>query len=232
MIAKMSFSHTPKLPQPAAILWDLDGTLIDQTAAIIRCYAEVISELGYPQPDEAVILRSLGGPMASTMGIFVESGQMETACKAFRARFPKIMFDGMRVLDGGMSLIERAYKARIPQALFTNKHGDTARQVSRYAGFSKYIPKCIGGADTEWHKPDAKLTEHVLQVIDASAEGTIIIGDSPTDIAVAQNAGLRCYCVATGAHSTDELLEAGADAAFENLLQLDAAIDWIDSEEA
>lgn len=212
------------LPRPAAILWDMDGTLIDQTAAIIRCYADVIAGLGHPPPDDAVIRRSLGGPMASTMGIFVEEAQMEAACRAFRKRFPEIMFDGLVVLPGGMELIERAYKARIPQVLFTNKHGDTARQVSRYAGFSKYVPRCIGSADTKWHKPDAKLTQHVLDEIAAFADGAVIIGDSPTDVAVAQNAGLRCYCVATGAHSVEELLAAGADAAFENLIGLGRAL--------
>lgn len=222
-------TETTTLPQPAAILWDLDGTLIDQTAAIVRCYAEVITELGNPQPDDAVIRRSLGGPMASTMGIFVGEAQMEAACQAFRKRFPEIMFDGLIVLPGGKEMIERAYKARIPQVLFTNKHGDTARQVSHYAGFSKYVPQCIGSADTEWHKPEAKLTQHVLDMIGVSADGAVIIGDSPTDVAVARNAGLRCYCAATGAHSVEELLDAGADAAFESLIDLGQSINFHES---
>ncbi len=216
----MKHQVSTKLPCPTAILWDMDGTLIDQTSAIIRCYREVIMNMGYSTPEDDVIRRSLGGPMASTMELFVDAARMDEACNAFRARFPEIMFDGLIVLPGGPDLIERTYKARIPQALFTNKHGDTARQVSRYAGFSKYIPTCVGSADTEWHKPDVQLTQHVLDTISASAKGAIIIGDSPTDVAVATNAGLACYCVATGAHSTGELLEAGAVAAFESLVEL------------
>ena len=220
----MNSNSTIQLPRPTAILWDLDGTLIDQTAAIIRCYREVILDMGYPQPDANAIRRSLGGVMAATMGLFVEAEHMDEACKAFRVRFPKIMFDDLILLAGGKELIERAYKANIPQVLFTNKHGETARKVSLYAGFAKYIPICIGSADTEWHKPQLALTQHVLDQIEVSAEGSIIIGDSPTDIAVAQNAGLSCYCVSTGAHSIDELMEAGADAAFESLIELGQAI--------
>ena len=220
----MNSNSTIQLPRPTAILWDLDGTLIDQTAAIIRCYREVILDMGYAQPNDDVIRRSLGGVMAETMGLFVESEHMDESCKAFRKRFPEIMFDGLILLAGGIELIERVYKARIPQVIFTNKHGDTARKVSRYAGFAKYIPICIGSADTEWHKPQLALTQHVLDQIEVSAEGSIIIGDSPTDIAVAQNAGLSCYCVSTGAHSPEELMEAGADAAFESLIELGQAI--------
>ena len=216
----MNSNSITQLPRPTAILWDLDGTLIDQTAAIILCYREVIVEMGYPQPDDDAIRRSLGGVMAATMGLFVEAERMDEACKAFRKRFPGIMFDGLILLAGGRELIERAYKARIPQVLFTNKHGETARKISRYAGFAKYIPICIGSADTEWHKPQLALTQHVLDQIEVSAEGSIIIGDSPTDIAVAQNAGLSCYCVSTGAHSLEELMQAGADAAFASLIEL------------
>ena len=221
----MTSSATIQLPQPTAILWDLDGTLIDQTAAIIRCYREVILDMGYPQPDDNSIRRSLGGIMAATMALFVEAERLDEACQAFRVRFPKIMFDGLILLAGGEELIERAYKAHIPQVLFTNKHGETARKVSRYAGFAKYIPICIGSADTQWQKPQLALTQHVLDQIEVSAEGSIIIGDSPTDIEVAQNAGLDCYCVSTGAHSLEELMEAGADAAFESLIELGQAIE-------
>ena len=220
----MNSNSITQLPRPTAILWDLDGTLIDQTAAITLCYREVIVKMGYPQPDDDAIRRSLGGVMAATMGLFVEAERMDEACKAFRKRFPEIMFDGLILLAGGIELIERVYKARIPQVIFTNKHGDTARKVSRYAGFAKYIPICIGSADTEWRKPQLALTQHVLDQIEVSAEGSIIIGDSPTDIAVAQNAGLSCYCVSTGAHSPEELMEAGADAAFESLIELGQAI--------
>jgi phosphoglycolate phosphatase len=220
----MNSNSITQLPRPTAILWDLDGTLIDQTAAIILCYREVIVEMGYPQPDDDAIRRSLGGVMAATMGLFVEDERMDEACKAFRKRFPEIMFDGLILLEGGRELIERAYKARIPQVIFTNKHGDTARRVSRYAGFAKYIPICIGSTDTEWHKPQLALTQHVLDQIEVSSEGSIIIGDSPTDIAVAQNAGLSSYCVATGAHSIEDLMEAGADAVFGSLTELGQAI--------
>ncbi|HBR93216.1 MAG TPA: hypothetical protein DEA90_03530 [Opitutae bacterium] len=216
-------ASTP-LPCPSAILWDMDGTLIDQTAAIIRCYGEVITNMGYPAPSDDAIRRSLGGTMAETMSLFVASDRLEEAGKAFRARFPQIMFDGLIILPGGMDLIERAYQARIPQALFTNKHGDTARKVSRYAGFAKYIPVCVGSVDTQWQKPQQELTQHVLEQISAKSEGAIMIGDSPTDVAVAQNAGLTCYCVATGAHSVAELRAAGAEAAFNSLTELGESI--------
>ncbi len=211
------------LPTPKAILWDMDGTLIDQTAAIIRAYSDVITAMGGATPDPDVIRRSLGGTMPSTMGIFIDEPNLAEACRRFRTRFPEIMLEGLIILAGGPELIESSHTAGIAQIIFTNKHGDTARQVSKYAGFAKYIPKCIGNSDTDWHKPQPELTRYVLDQIEASAEDSCMIGDSPTDIETAHNAGLPCYCVATGAHSTEELLEAGAEAAFNSLFELKAA---------
>lgn len=216
-------SGTSTLPLPKAILWDMDGTLIDQTAAIIRAYGDVIESMGGGIPDPDVIRRSLGGTMASTMALFIDDARLDEASKRFRQRFPEIMFDGLIILTGGPELIESAYKARIPQVIFTNKHGDTARKVSKYSGFSKYIPICVGNTDTDWHKPQAELTRYVLDQIEASTEGACMIGDSPTDIETAHNADLPCYCIATGAHSIEELLAAGAEAAFNSLNELKTA---------
>ena len=214
---------THSLPLPKAILWDMDGTLIDQKTAIIRTYNEVIQSMGGNLPDPEIIRRSLGGPMAATMALFINEAHLDEAAAHFRQRFPEIMFDGLIILPGGSALIESAYNACIPQVIFTNKHGETARKISKYAGFSKYIPTCIGSTDTNWHKPQVALTRYVLDQIQASAEGGCIIGDSPTDIETAHNANLLCYCIATGAHNTEELIASGAAAAFNSLVELKAA---------
>ena len=214
------------LPIPSAVLWDMDGTLIDQTVGITRCYADVIESMGFPKPDSDTIRRSLGGPLASTMALFIPKDQLEDATLRFRARFPEIMYAGMLILPGGFELIESFYAAGIAQAIFTNKHGETAREVSKHIGLNLHIPTCIGNKDTKWHKPQPELTHYVLQQINSSAKGACMIGDSPTDIETAKNAGLACYCVATGAHSIDELNAAGADATFSKLENLKQAFGW------
>lgn len=204
----------------------MDGTLIDQTQPIIRCYAEVIESMGYPLPEADIIRRSMGGPMASTMALFVEEDRLDEAGRAFRRRFPEIMFEGLIVLPGALELIEAFAKHEIPQAILTNKHGETARAVSEHCGFGSLIKTCVGSGDTEWGKPQAELTQFTLKKLKAAPDNSILIGDSPTDVATAQEADLKCYGVATGAHSIDELLEAGAAAAFPDLPTLQSAFVW------
>lgn len=211
---------------PATVLWDMDGTLIDQTTPILRCYRDVITALGYPEPSAAEIRRSMGGTMASTMAHFVAAEDQDAACAAFRLRFPEIMFDGLVVLPGAHELIALFAAHNIPQAILTNKHGETARAVSSHCGFSRNIQHCVGNTDTPWAKPDAQLTRYVLQEIGAAAAGTVLIGDSPTDAATALNAGLLFYGVATGAHSVEELTTAGAELAYPSLAELATGLEF------
>lgn len=213
----------PPLPRPAAVIWDMDGTLIDQTAAIVRCFHEVITAFGAPPPAPDTILRHLGGPLPSTMGLFIGPEDLESACLRFRERFPDIMFDGLRILPGALEAVRSCSEAGIPQAILTNKHGGTAREVSRYAGFDKYISICIGNTDTVWQKPESELTRHTLELLGASAGQSCLVGDSPTDMETAAGGGLTPYAVSTGAHNMAELLEAGARAVFPDLIQFHRA---------
>ncbi|MEM7791149.1 MAG: HAD family hydrolase [Verrucomicrobiota bacterium] len=209
-----------KRSSPAAVLWDMDGTLIDQTAAIIACFTEVIEGLGYKKPEAETIRRSLGGPLQSTLLLFVEEQDVSEATKRFRARFPQIMYDGLIILEGAMETIEAIQIAGIPQAIITNKHGPTAREVSAFCGFDRYIGLCVGNKDTEFAKPEKALTDYVLSQLKVSNEGGCLIGDSPTDVATAINADLICYGITTGSHNSAELLEAGATATFQSLHEL------------
>lgn len=210
----------PALAKPSAVLWDMDGTLIDQSVAIVRCYEAVISELGHRAPDPLAIRRSLGGPMASTMALFIEDSQLEAACGQFRARFPDMMYEGLEILPGAIPCMDYFANLEIPQAILTNKHGKTARAVSQHCGFDRFTKVCLGNGDTEWSKPAPELSHAVLKGIGANTSGAVLIGDSPTDVETAQAVGIACYAIATGAHSEAELKGAGADATYPGLNEL------------
>ena len=205
------------LPKPNAILWDMDGTLIDQTASIIQCYQRVVTDLGMPTPEPEKIRRSLGGPMIDTMRLFVEDSQLDFACRSFREKFPSMMCEGLIILPGAIACIERFATAGIAQGILTNKHGVTARAVSKHCGFDTVIKECIGNGDTEWSKPNPELSKTLLSAIGMDEGKVCLIGDSPTDVATALAIESPCLAVATGAHSEKELKEAGATATYPDL---------------
>jgi phosphoglycolate phosphatase len=227
---KIAASITSTLSRPAAVLWDLDGTLIDQTQGIISCFQTVIRTMGFPEPDAHCIRRSLGGPLPVSMALFIPSDRVTEAVQHFRAHFPSIMMDGLVLLDGGMACLERLTKMGIPQAILTNKHGPTARQVCESTRISQWIQLCVGNGDTAWSKPEPKLVVHTLDSLPFKVGGPVwMIGDSPTDVQTALNADLIPYAVTTGAHSSAELRAAGAADVFESLSELQARLQALSS---
>lgn len=207
---------------PDCVLWDMDGTLIDQTESIIRCYHEVLQSYPIEPPSPTVIKRSLGGPLRHTLALFLPEPQVEAAATEFIKRFPTYMFEGMRVLDGALELIEELHRRAIAQAILTNKQGKNARAVSAHCGFDRFIDVCLGNGDTPYEKPNPKFTECALQNLAGNYRKIVLIGDSPTDVATAQNYQIDCYGIATGSHSQAELSQAGATHTLPNLVGLRA----------
>lgn len=209
-----------KYSLPDLVLWDMDGTLIDQTDSIIRCYHEVIQSFGHSKPSPLDIKRSLGGPMTHTLSIFLPADEVEPAQVLFKKTFPKYMFEGMVILEGALELIQQLHSRGIPQAIITNKQGMNARAVSKKCGFDQYIKVCIGNGDNPYEKPQVEFTESVIQAMGGDYERIVLIGDSPTDVMTALNYKAECFAVSTGSHNKDELIKAGAKEAFDSLNQL------------
>jgi len=205
---------------PDLVLWDMDGTLIDQTDSIIRCYHEVIQSFGFSKPSPLDIKRSLGGPLTHTLSLFLPEDSVDAARILFKETFPKYMFEGMIVLEGAMELIKRLNEQGIPQAIITNKQGGNARAVSKKCGFDQYIKVCVGNGDNPYEKPQVEFTESVIQALGGEYNHIILIGDSPTDVKTALNYKANCFAVTTGSHNKDELIEAGAEKVFDNLNEL------------
>ena len=204
---------------PDIVLWDMDGTLIDQTPSIIRCYREVFTQLGTTIPDEGAIKRSLGGPLKSTLSEFLPPEKVESGQLLFRELFTDTMFEGMRIMDGASELIQKLAVQKISQAILTNKQGDNARKVSAFCGVDAVIKVCIGHGDNAYQKPHPKFTQQAIDCFPHcnNLGSVVMIGDSPTDVQTALNYNITSFAVATGAHSIQELSESGAHYTFSSI---------------
>ena len=74
-----------------AILFDLDGTLIDQFDAIHRAFSQVIEKMGLPIPDYETVKKAVGGASESTMGKLIGKSRAKEAVNLLRPIFEKEM---------------------------------------------------------------------------------------------------------------------------------------------
>ncbi len=206
------------------VLLDLDGTLVDHFAAIHRCHAYAMTRLGLPAPTPAQVRAAVGGGLENAIRRLAGPEHVAAVLPLFRAHMEETMLDDVTALPGAHALLTALRAAGVRTAVLTNKHGPAARRICEHLGLAPLLAAVVGAGDTEWLKPDVRLTAHTLALLDGDATGTLLIGDSPYDVATARAAALPCWCVTTGTHTEAELGPAGADRIFSDLDEITAAL--------
>jgi phosphoglycolate phosphatase-like HAD superfamily hydrolase len=205
------------------VLFDLDGTLLDHFAAIHRTHSQTLQHFGLPTPTMDQVRRAVGGGLETAVRrIFGAEHEhlAEQAIPVYRALWPNNLLFEVSVLPGALELLKALKAKGVQTAVFTNKHGPSARAVLEHVGLAPWLDAIFGAFDTPWLKPDIQFAQHVLNTLGAQKETTCLVGDSPYDVEAGLTAGFPCYAVTTGTHGAGELKEAGAAGVYPDLATL------------
>jgi phosphoglycolate phosphatase len=194
----------------ACVLFDLDGTLIDHFKAIHRCHAHAMTRLGLPAPTMTQVRAAVGGGVELAVERLVGKERKAEALAIYRPHWNATMLEDVELLPGAVELLTALRSLGTKTAVFTNKHGPSSRLTCAHLGLDRLLDGNFGATDTPWLKPEPAWTRQVLAQLGATAETTLLVGDSPFDVQTAQNAGLAFIGVTTGTHTADELHAAGA----------------------
>jgi len=206
------------------VLFDLDGTLVDAFTTIHRAYCHTLPQFGFPAPTAEQVRRAVGGGLENAMGRFVPPALVAEACRVHVAYTEQIQLEDPAVYPGGRELVAALHARGVKTAVLTNKIGEHARAVLAHLGLASQLDLILGARDCPWRKPAAEFTAEALRRLGADPATACLIGDSPFDLATANNAGLPCFCVTTGTHSEADLRAAGATAVYPNLSVLGASV--------
>ena len=205
-------------------LFDLDGTLIDHFRAIHRSHAHTMRTLGLPPPTMDQVRAAVGGGLELALARLVGPDRVAAALAIYRPYWDATLLDDAEVMPGARELLAALRDRGVRCAVLTNKRGDSSRLLCAHLGLAPLLDGVFGAGDTAWLKPAPEFTAHALRELDASAAEACLVGDSPWDVAAAQNAGLAFFGVATGTHTAAELRAAGATQVFANLAEVAAAM--------
>ncbi len=213
----------------AAVLFDIDGTLIDTGGASDRAWHRAFAELhdvevnvpdytGKGVPDPAVGLACFRGALEREP----ETGEM-AALMALRQRYLAEEVEsspGYRVMPGVVELLDRLTNAGRLVGLITGNTEPAAHTKLARADLNRYFAFGGYGSDAD-ERVDVcrKALERARLAAGGSLDvaGSIALGDTPRDVEAAHGAGIRAIAVATGEYRVDELSAAGADDAIETL---------------
>lgn len=214
----------------SALLFDLDGTLIDSAPDICESInkamkpmgrrpislEETKSLVGFPAPILVRMALELNGPPGS-------QDEVDSLLSSFLDIYRQNPSEHTILFPGARDALERFTKAGINLGICTNKPEITCFPVLDALDLGRYFSAIICGDTIEYRKPDARHVFHTLDVMGASLDEAIFVGDSETDITAASNAGMPSVCVTFGyCHVPFESL--GANALVDHFDQLDEAL--------
>lgn len=203
-----------------AVLFDLDGTLIDHFTVIYRCYCHALREMGMHPVSFAEVKASVGGSIPITFGKLVPADKVEEGVRLYREEFDRIWHEDIGVLPGAPWLLKGLREQGLRIAIFTNKEGNRSRRIMAHIGLDQWVDEVIGTMDTEWRKPQPQFTQYALDKLGVDAVQTCIVGDSPYDVETGDAVGIPCYVVATGSHTPEQLRETNAVSVYDCLHSL------------
>jgi phosphoglycolate phosphatase len=206
------------------VLFDLDGTLLDHFGAIQRAHTHTMQQLGLPAPTAAQVRTAIGGGVEVAVTRLVGAARTAEALAIYRPFWDATMLEDVALFPGARELLT-ALKARgVKNAIFTNKHGPSSRRICTHLGLDGLLDGNFGATDTPWLKPAPEFAAHAMRALGADPTTTAMVGDSPYDLAAAQNAGWAFYGVTTGTHTEAELRAAGAVNVYPDLVAMAPAL--------
>lgn len=201
----------------ATVLFDLDGTLIDHFKAIHRSHSHAMSQLGLVPPTFEQVRAAVGGGLENAIAKLAGPDRVAAALPIYRAYWDATMLDDVVLLPGAREILTALRARGIKTAVFTNKLGSSSRIVCEHLGIAGLLDANIGAKDTPWVKPQPEFAAYALKQLGATAATTLLVGDSPYDVAAAKAAGFPCWAVTTGTHNAEELAAAKAEAVYPDL---------------
>jgi phosphoglycolate phosphatase len=210
-------------------VFDLDGTLVDSRANIIRAVEEVARILALPCPHIDVIPRVIGLSLDEALvRLFpeVDAATHKALEAEYRAAFVRLRASpgyDEPLFAGTQDLLTELNDAGVLLGIATGKAPRGVRHLlDRHKLHDRFVT--IHTPDTARGKPHPDMVLQAMAGVGARPENTVMIGDTTFDIEMGRAAGARAIGVSWGNHPVAELTAAGAHRLVERMADLAQAV--------
>jgi phosphoglycolate phosphatase len=190
----------PKLSSVHALIFDLDGTLIDSKQDLIHSVNAMLRELGRGELTEETISGYIGhgAPqlVARALGDGSTEEERQRGLQFFLSYYELHKMDMTCAYPGVAETLEQL--ASMPMAVLTNKPVRISVRILEAMGLAKYFRAIYGGNSFETKKPDPLGARTILRELGAEPRGALLVGDSEVDVQTARNAGTLAAAVNYG----------------------------------
>ncbi len=198
-------------PTINAVLFDLDGTLVDSLPTIADAMVETLARHGYQHPREE-IMPLIGPPM----NVLIEdlTGISPEDAARMNEDYLRIYYEQFIELtpehEGASALLDELAAAGRRLAVVTNKVEHGGREMVRIQGWDHYFGEIVGRDTAAAAKPSPLAAQYAMRSLEASPDETGIVGDTEYDMQCGRDTGLPMVIGVVGARTEAHLRAHGA----------------------
>jgi len=198
------------MTQNLTIIFDLDGTLVDTAPDLMSAHNHVMKKFGYETKSTDDIRKLIGRGAKSLIGRSVwgqakkefskidDDGIKKEMVTEFINYYGKNIANESKLIIGALDFLKWCKKNNISMGICTNKPERLAVDLLKKINVYNYF-EYIAGSDTfDFRKPDPRHLTNVIEIMQGNLKKSIMIGDSETDSATAEAAGIPFVLVENG----------------------------------
>ena len=188
---------------PRAVIFDLDGTLMDTSSEICTALATTFRDHGLPPLDkpavEAMIGKGVRVLIERALARVAANGvDIDETLNRFEAEYERIVGTDSALYPGALQGMERFKAAGIPMGVVTNKPRLFTQRLLDDAGATPLLSAVVAGDDGFTRKPAPDMLLAACRRMGTEPAATLMLGDSDNDVAAARAAGCPVWCVPYG----------------------------------
>jgi phosphoglycolate phosphatase len=225
---------------PKAVIFDLDGTLVDSAPDIARALNETLATFGETRGikafDEKEVVALIGGGSILLIKRALAAAQWaiseadEEALRAqFMTRYYAVSAEGRGLYPGARQLLSDLRTAGHLLAICTNKPDAVTQVALKALGIAEYFTSVVAARDGRPNKPNPAMLLAALDALHAGPADAVMVGDSGADVGAARAAGTRIVLMSYG-YTAIPAIKLGSDAVIDQLSDVPGVLDALASE--
>ena len=212
-------SAETRLRHLQAVLFDLDGTLIDTVELILVSMRHATREVLGTSPSDEVLMSGVGMPLVTQFRDFAPDHSDELL-RVYR-EFNHVNHDKIaKAYPGTLEVLAELRSRGIRMGIVTSKGQVAAKMGIDLFGLREFAEVIVTADDVEIHKPDPYPLAYAATLMGVDLRYCVYVGDSPHDMSAAISGGAISVAALWGAFPPDEVLAPGPDFALRDIREL------------
>jgi phosphoglycolate phosphatase len=217
-----------------AVLFDLDGTLLDTAADIARALNRTLTERGWEPLPLSDVARMIGRGSANLVeraaaarGHLLKGADLAALLERFFDHYSALEESGesdAKAYPGVTGMLQSLDDADMLIAVVTNKQRRFADELLRRLNLMRCIDVVVGGDTCERRKPDPQPLLFACESLAVAPSRALMIGDSVNDVSAARAAHIPVICVPYGYNEGQDPRSLACDAMLDTLADLPALL--------